>query len=67
MQIEEIRTASSALRGRAHYFTAILLKDWEFWISGPSSHSKQDVLVQLTQYQNAVRVQLIEHYVPFLQ
>lgn len=66
MQVEEV-TSGNPLAGTPHFFTAILLKDWEFWIPGPSHHLKVEVLAALSAYPTATHVQLIKHYVPFVQ
>lgn len=66
MQIEELSTGDSH-SGTPYYFSAILFEDWEFWTAGPSSHIRENVLIELMLYQSVSRVQLVKVYVPHVQ
>lgn len=65
MHLEEI-TAGSALTGEPLYFTAVLYEGWEFWVAGPSGHTRNEVLLGLTGLHNVERVQVVKTYVPYL-
>lgn len=66
MQIEEVIHGES-YNGVPHYFTAVLFEEWDFWTSGPSGHIREDVLIQLSLYQNVDRAILVRVYVPRIQ
>jgi len=63
MQIEEVSHNPDA-QGVAHYFTAVLFEDWEFWTAGPSGHIREQVLIDLSLYQSVSRAIVVKVYVP---
>lgn len=66
MQTEEV-SHGDPFNGTPHFFSAVLFEDWEFWIAGPSSHIREQVLSELSLYRDVSRVYLIKVYVPRVQ